>query len=319
VVRYVDCSDDPTNPLLVLEFVEGRTMNNVFKETPIAENIATQYAASLLNIVTALHSKGVIHRDISPSNIILSPTRGLVIIDFGTCQILRPIEGAQPPRYGKVIVKRGFSAPELLQGMSDERSDIFSVGATLLYLLTGKNPSDFTSNSEDLKTNLHSLGGRISNIVANIVNVAMSPDPNQRFQSAAAMSAALKETGAKGPRITIGDFTFELKADCTDVGRDHDCDSGCESLGFKHPPQIRIADPQKYIEKHHVRIWLENDGRCFVEDLKSQNRTVVKSKTGELKVLNPLEKIELHDGDVVGLAYSPTRGPYSTFKFKNAP
>ena len=92
VVRYVDRSEDPITPLLVLEFVEGRTMNDVFREKPLAENIATQYTAILLKVVTALHARGIVHRDISPSNIILSK-RGLVLVDFGTCQTLLPIVG----------------------------------------------------------------------------------------------------------------------------------------------------------------------------------------------------------------------------------
>ena len=174
------------------------------------------------------------------------------------------------------------------------------------------------SNAQVLTTNLHSLDKGISNTVAEIVELAMSADPEQRFQSAAAMSTAIMETGAKGPRITIGDFTFELKPGCNDVGRGHVCDESCQSLGFDRPLQIRITDPQKYIEKHHARIWLQSDGRCFIEDLKSVNRTAVKSKEGQLKMLSPFEKVELHDNDVVVLAYSQTRGPYCSFEFKTS-
>lgn len=192
VVRYVDCLDDPTSPLLVLEFVEGNTMNDMFKGKPAAENMALHYSATLLKAVATLHFRGIVHRDISPSNIILNQERGLVLIDFGTCQTLQTIAGT-PPRYGKAIMKRGFSSPEMLHEKSDERSDVFSVGATLFYLLTGRNPADFMSNIQTMTTNLHSLNEGVSKIVSDIVEIAMSTNPDQRFQSANAMSTAIEE------------------------------------------------------------------------------------------------------------------------------
>lgn len=317
VVRFVDRSDNPAGPLLVLEFVDGKSMAEMFRDKPMEENLAVQYAASLLKVVAALHSRGIIHRDISPTNIILNPKRGLVLIDFGTCQMLRPISGTPLPRYGKMILKRGFSAPELLHGSSDERTDVFSVAAALFYMLTGKSP-DF-SNSQVLAKSIQSLNKKVSRTISAIVETAMSPNPEQRFQSAVAMSAAIDEISAKGPRILMGDFTFELKPGCIDIGREHACDNRCKSLGFKYPPQIRIADPQNYIERHHVRVWLESDGRCFLEDLESMNRTAVKSRTGRVQILDAFEKVELRENDIVALGYSTTRGPYSTFKFRNTP
>lgn len=315
VVRYVDRSNTPATPLLILEFVDGKSMADMLRDNPIAENLAVQYTASLLKVVAALHLRGIIHRDISPTNIILNPKRGLVLIDFGTCQVLQPISGAPPPRYGTVILKRGFSAPELLRGLSDERSDIFSAAATLFYMLMGKSP-DF-SNSKSLAKNIHALNKKVSKTVSAIVEKAMSPNPEQRFQSAIAMLAAIDETSAKGPRIIMGDFTFELKPGSIDIGREHACDSSCKSLGFKHPPQIRIADSQNFIERHHVRIWLESDERCFIEDMKSVNHTAVKSVTGRVQILNAFEKVELCENDIVALGYSTVRGPYSTFRFRN--
>ncbi|MGA2783977.1 MAG: serine/threonine-protein kinase [Candidatus Bathyarchaeia archaeon] len=199
VVRYVDSLDNPTNPLLVLEFVEGDIMNEMFKGPPAAENMALHYAATLLKVVAALHLRGIVHRDISPSNIILNQKRRLVLIDFGTCQTLHTIAGTSP-RYGKAIMKRGFSAPEMLHEMSDERSDIFSVGATLFYLLTGRNPADFMSNVHTMTTNLHSLNKGVAKIISDIVEIAMSADPDQRFQSANAMSTAIEE----GSRLSLG-------------------------------------------------------------------------------------------------------------------
>lgn len=314
VVRYVDRSNSLGEPLLVLEFVDGQSMSEMFMDKPIAENLAVQYTASLLKLVAALHLRGIVHRDVSPTNIILNPNRGLVLIDFGTCQLLRPVSGIPTIRHGNAIFKSGFSAPELLRGSSDERSDVFSVAATLFYMLTGRSPD--LSNSQNLAKNIDSLKKKVSKTVAAIVETAISPDPEQRFQSATAMAAAIDATSARGPRILVGDLTFELKPGCIDIGREHTCDSSCKTLGFKDPPQIRISDPQNYVERHHARVCLASDGRCFLQDLKSLNHTAVKSVTGPFQILNALEKVELRENDIVALGYNTARGPYSSFKFK---
>jgi hypothetical protein len=181
-------------------------------------------------------------------------------------------------------------------------------------MLTGKSPD--LSNSQVLAKNLHLLNKNVSKTLSAIVKMGMSPDPERRFQSATAMLAAIDETSAGGPRILMGNFTFQLKPGSIDVGREHTCDRNCKSLGFKTPPKVRIADPENYIERHHARVWLESDGRCFLEDLKSINHTAVKSETGQFQILNAFEKVELRKNDIVALGYSTTRGPYSTFKFK---
>lgn len=315
VVRYVDRSIDGPQPLLVLEFIDGPTMTDAMKERRLSETTAMTYIASLLKVAEALHIHGIVHRDISPSNIILNPARGIVLIDFGT-SLAHGIK--RQPRYGKLIFKRGFSSPELLQGRSDERSDIFSIGATMFNAITGKNPSDFMSDSQVMTRTADQVDSTVSKALSKIVAIAMSPDPNQRFQSAAAMSAEIeKSTGITGlfPHVVFGGTVIELRPGFTDIGREHTCDRSCKELGFTLPVHVRIADPKQFIEKHHARISVKVDGRCLLEDLKSVNRTAIKSKTGEFRVLNPSEKTELRDKDVIALAYSRTKGPYVAFEF----
>jgi serine/threonine protein kinase len=315
VARYVDRSIDGPEPLLVLEFIDGPTMSDAIRDRRFSQTVAMTYIASLLKVVDVLHSQGIIHRDISPTNIILNPARGIVLIDFGTSQA----HGiARKPRYGKVIFKKGFSSPELLQGRSDERSDIFSVGATMFNALTGRNPGDFMSDSQVMTTTVNQVDSTIPRALSEIIETAMSPDPNQRFQSAAAMSTIIeKSIGVTGlfPHIVFGGTVIELRSGFTDIGREHTCDRSCKELGFTRPVHVRIVDPKKFVEKHHARIWVETDGRCLLEDLNSVNRTAIKSKTGELKTLKPFEKAELRDKDIVALAYTPKRGGYVTFQF----
>jgi serine/threonine protein kinase len=194
VVRYLDQLSDPSHPILVLEFIDGKSMTAGFKGKALAEREAVQETVNLLTVVSAIHSRGVIHRDISPSNIILSPSRGQVLIDFGASRVLNRTARSHGLQSGRVVFKKGFSAPELLDGRSDVRSDVFSVGATLLYLLTARNPGDFFSNSDKIWDRpLSTLKLRISSIVSDVIQQAMAPDPQERFESAKEMLHPLTE------------------------------------------------------------------------------------------------------------------------------
>lgn len=317
VVRYVDGCNDPNNPVLILEFVNGSALSAATIKVPLNENIAIQHISTLLGVVRALHSRGVIHRDISPGNILLNSFRGIVLIDFGTCFFSRSDLQKTNPERGKVVFKRGYSPPELLTGLSDERSDIFSVGATLFYLVTGRNPADYMDNSYQLTRSPKMLNKRMSTAVSNIAETAMSVHPDNRFQTTTAMLAALENEAKshRGPKITTGGIMIDLKAGSIDIGREHTCDRSCEALGFKHPPQIKIADRQRYVDKHHVRIFVDSNGTCFIEDLNSINHTAIIFKSGVVKVLTPSEKVKLPDQSTIALAYSPSRGPYVALEF----
>lgn len=323
VVRYVDQLTDPDRPVLVLEYLHGSTMSEAYKGKPLDETAMLQQVLSIIKVVLAIHSKGVIHRDISPSNIILNLNRGLVLIDFGTSIVLHGATSSRSFQSGRVVFKRGFSAPELLEARSDERSDIFSVGATMLYLLTGRNPGDFMANSRSGLTRVvNDVNSNVSTATSEIVRIAMSPNPERRFQSAREMLDAVELRLAKksrvAPNMTLGGVTYELKSEFVDIGREHTCDGSCRSSGHRKPLQIAISDSQRFVEKHHARVWVAASSQCMIEDLQSVNRTAVKrSGTGEGKfeVLHPFEKKELKDNDVIALAYSSKRGPYVTLVF----
>jgi serine/threonine protein kinase len=319
-VGYVDQLTDPAHPLLVLEYVEGPTLSLMCGGKPLKQSIALRHISDLLKVVEALHSKGLIHRDISPSNIILNPVQGIVIIDFGTSLLIRGTESKRSPS-GRVVFKRGFSAPELLDARSDIRSDIFSVGATIFYILTGRNPADFSSKSGHRLTKaLREVNPETSTWLSDLVSTAMSPEPERRFRSAAemrsTMEAHLAPRPSHAPRITLAGSVYELNAELVDIGREHSCDESCNPPRSSKVLQIRITDPERFIEKHHARIWVDDSGECSIEDLRSANRTAIRHAGGPqqgFKVLTPFAKEKLQHEDIVALAYSPSRGPYVSF------
>lgn len=318
VVRYVDHLRDPSQPFLVTEFLGGETATNMYSRKPLSENVAMRQALTLLDTVEAIHSQGVIHRDISPSNIILERKRGMVLIDFGASIMLQGDRGSGSKEAGRVVFKEGFSAPELLEMRSDFRSDLYSVGATLFYFLTGRSPADFASSPDKGPDKLPSeLNSGISRAATEIVKMAMSPNPAGRFQTSAAMIKAIESIvkDKAAPTLTISGQVYELKPGFVDVGRAHECDADCISQGYTKPIRIRVLDREKFIEKHHARIWVDQAGACSIEDLKSVNRTAIKHGESTFRILSPSVRERLKDGDVIALSYSPERGPYLTFAF----
>jgi serine/threonine protein kinase len=325
VVRYVDQLTDPNRPILVLEFVDGQSMSSMYRGKPMSEGLAFQHSLALVRVIKALHSKGVIHRDISPDNLILNSTRGIVLIDFGTSVMQTSVRRSQHRE--RIVFKRGYSAPELMGGIPDVKSDVFSAGATMFYFLTGRNPADFASGSQqELQFASKDVKPDVSTHLWDIVRIATARDPDKRFQSASAMLKALEtwqERNARMdrpvPRILLGGNLIDLKGDCVEIGRAHVCDDACKSFGYQRPLQISVRDNNRFVEKHHVRISIDASKDCWIEDLQTTNRTATKPTTQRtFRVLTPPTKYRLLDGDTIALAYSPTRGPYITFVFKRA-
>lgn len=131
---------------LVMEFIQGEGLHNyIEKEGTIPEKRACEWAMQLLGLLSYLHTRNppVIYRDLKPENIIVCPDGNLRLVDFGAAFFIQYHKPAQENLAGTI----GYAAPEQLreegqtEGCADERSDIYTFGATLYHMLTGYNPS----------------------------------------------------------------------------------------------------------------------------------------------------------------------------------
>ena len=186
IVKYLDMFTHDKIPHLVVEYIEGDNLFDVFSREPADESRVIQWGEQILDALEHIHRFWLIHRDVNPGNIMLKRDDKVVIIDFGTA---KPVN-----REGSTVVKTpGFEVPEqVATGYSDERSDLFGVGGTLFYLLTST-PPGFIGN-RNVAQFLLSKG--VSNRTARCIAQALQMDANFRFQSAAAMRRALCGDGA---------------------------------------------------------------------------------------------------------------------------
>ncbi len=189
VVSIQDYFQENGNYFLVMEYVKGNNLQQLLKkrDEPFKEKQVVDWAIAILDVLHYLHSHKppVIYRDIKPSNIMLGTVDGIKLVDFG---IARPYaEHSENTR----IVSGGYSPPEQYWGGADLRSDIYALGATMYYLLTGKEPLALqTSSTRRFKM-------QISDHLDKIIQRATAQDVWLRYQTAMEMRQALTEIPSK--------------------------------------------------------------------------------------------------------------------------
>jgi len=183
IVRYIDSFVEDNIPNLIVEFIDGEDMLSAFSSKQADEAHVLKWADQILDALKYIHDHHEVHRDLNPNNIMLRKDDDVVIIDFGTIK---------PPAVsgGTEVRKAGFEVPEQVLGYSDERSDIYSVGGTLFYLLTSRKPGDigtYISRVADMLIKEYGVSERTAKCIAQ----ALKMDAGSRFQSAEVMRNAL--------------------------------------------------------------------------------------------------------------------------------
>ncbi|RME27459.1 MAG: serine/threonine protein kinase [Deltaproteobacteria bacterium] len=143
VVRYRDHGTWHDRPYLVMDFVEGgdlRVYTRKLAERPSAERYARcrTIGQSLCEAVGALHAAGLVHRDVKPSNVLIDPDGRAILTDLG---VVKDLAEGDHTVAGLVVGTIAYAAPEQLEARPvDGRTDLYGVGATLYYVLTGRRP-----------------------------------------------------------------------------------------------------------------------------------------------------------------------------------
>ena len=193
-------------PYVVTELLEGETLKQQLSKGPLSIAKAVSYATKLSEGLAAAHSKGIVHRDLKPENVFLTNDGRIKILDFGLAKLTGPFgdssnevpttTGTLP---GVVLGTVGYMSPEQVRGMpTDHRSDIFSFGAVLYELLSGRRAFGAATTVESLGAILNqdppeltSPAGVIPPGLADIVRRCLEKLPERRFHSANDLAFAL--------------------------------------------------------------------------------------------------------------------------------
>lgn len=199
---------------LVMDYIDGEDLRQRLEHYgPISERDVIVTGIVICEALTYLHTlePKVIHRDIKPGNIRITPSGTVYLVDFGLVKMLHT---EQSTTAGARAMTPGYSPPEQYgTSRTDPRSDIYSLGATLYAALTGVIPEDGLARimGEVHLTPIRKHNGRISRPLAAVIEKAMAVQPADRFQSAEDFKQALLRV-SEALRIRIIDFTVTKPA-----------------------------------------------------------------------------------------------------------
>ncbi len=180
---------------LVLEYVEGDAPRG-----PMSAAQALPLALQVVSALEAAHARGVLHRDLKPANIVVTPQGNVKLLDFGLAKLMSGDTDATMTMAGAVIGTPAYMSPEQAQGRSiDARSDVFSLGAVLYELLSGRRAFDGISPAEVLSAVMRDDPQplRSSPALERIVGRCLAKQPGQRFQTMGELRSALEVASAE--------------------------------------------------------------------------------------------------------------------------
>src|SRR6266516_4917294 len=220
-------------PYIVSELLEGETLRERMAGSALPQRKAIDYGLQIARGLAAAHEKGIVHRDIKPDNVFITDDGRVKILDFGLAKLTAANDGTSqtevPTRKvntdpGTVMGTMGYMSPEQLKGQpADHRSDIFSFGAILYEMLSGKRAFRGDSMAETMSAilredppNLSESNKTVSPALERVVHHCLEKNPAERFHSARDLAFAIESLSGSatisGQTETMPTITAENSA-----------------------------------------------------------------------------------------------------------
>ncbi len=209
IIHIYDITEADGVPFIAMEYVAGKTLDEIVGRKGMRVPDALRYGIQIADALDKAHSAGIIHRDLKPSNIIVSPDGLIKILDFGLAKLTEPahadigetrtiMEEKPKTEEGTVVGTVAYMSPEQAEGKEiDARSDIFSFGAVLYEMVTGRRAfhgdSKLSTLSAILRDEPAPLPPDIPRELEKIIVRCLRKDPNRRYQHAVDLKLALVE------------------------------------------------------------------------------------------------------------------------------
>ena len=195
VAAVYDYGGSDATPYLVMELVDGQPLSALIApDRPMDPDAVRDLMAQAADAIGAAHAAGIVHRDVKPANLLVTPDRRIKITDFG---IARAAEGMALTQTGQVMGTPQYLSPEQAQGgTATPASDVYSLGVVAYECLVGRRP--FTGETPvatalaHLREPVPELPPEVPSDLAAVVRRAMSKDPADRFPEGSALAAAFR-------------------------------------------------------------------------------------------------------------------------------
>lgn len=229
IVALYDYGADEDTYYIVMEFIEGRSLAEIIEEEgPLLPERAAEIAADVAKALERAHSNGLVHRDVKPSNIMITTSGQTKVTDFGIARALGGDGEQTMTQTGMVIGTAAYLSPEQAQGTPiDARSDVYSLGIVLFEMLTGKPP--FSGDTPLAIAYKHvrenpappsAVNSDVPDALDAVTMKALAKNPDNRYASATAMHDDLQRFCA-GQRVhatpLLADETMVAPATGTQV------------------------------------------------------------------------------------------------------
>jgi serine/threonine protein kinase len=213
IVALFDICSENGNEFLVMELVRGKTLDHLIGNRGLAVATALKYAIPIADALARAHAAGILHRDLKPSNIMITQDGVPKILDFGLAQLWQPqtasdedatellTEQSLNQHHEGIAGTAAYMSPEQAEGKKlDPRSDIFSFGAVLYEMITGRRAFHGESTASTLAAVLRhepeaptKIVPRVPRELERIIQRCLRKDPNRRFQSMSDVRVELEE------------------------------------------------------------------------------------------------------------------------------
>jgi DNA-binding response OmpR family regulator/tRNA A-37 threonylcarbamoyl transferase component Bud32 len=211
ILAIFDVGQDLGRTYLVTELLEGETLRTRIRRAPLELPEAIEIGVAMAEALSAAHAKGIVHRDVKPSNVFLTANGSIRVLDFGLAQIQEAKADIDPDEStislqtspGSMLGTVGYMAPEQVRGLAtDARSDVFSLGCVLYEMLCGRAPFDRETGADttsailnDDPPALERRGQRLPAELALVVARCLEKEPDDRFPDARKAATALAAAG----------------------------------------------------------------------------------------------------------------------------
>jgi serine/threonine protein kinase len=198
IVALYDTGEQHGVNYIVMELVQGPTLRDVVgAHGPLPPARAARLASEIVGALEYAHQTGVVHHNLKPTNILLGDDGSVKVADFSIARAAT--DDGDSGRTGELLAVGGYLAPELADGgIADQRADVYGLGACLFEMLTARPPSvGGPSRDGTGPRSPRAIRAGVPRELDAVVLKAMSPDPRDRYPTAAAMGAALARSAAE--------------------------------------------------------------------------------------------------------------------------